>query len=300
MRTPRAWVAGLLAVSVGMVPVLATSSVAGAEAPGGSAVHAAAAKADAAPPDIEYDKALSVQWVPSSVAGGSGSRPLPVRSVVHASLQYASAVPLRRCPPRVRRQWTDHHGHTGLRANPQRQRGRSDPIQPPHSRSRATVPAESRRNSRDTRREAHSCRVLVRAQLRHRRRPRGVRRQRPSRSSGERAGLAEPLARHGPLRQELATLLGSGAQTTFSETSRSICIDDDPRLRERSIPRERLHAAPESLDHRPGLGFRRDQPGRTLIASTTTNGKGQYSASVFDPSTDRQTEGSLCASTRRQ
>ena len=95
MRTPRAWVAGLLAISVGMVPMLATSPVAGAEAPGGSAVHAAAAKAAAAPPDIEYDNALSVDWVPSSVAGGSGSLPLPLRAVAHESLQYASAVPLR-------------------------------------------------------------------------------------------------------------------------------------------------------------------------------------------------------------
>jgi hypothetical protein len=91
MRSPRAIVVGLLMLGGSLLPALAPSASA-ATLPQHLKAHASATTtSDSA---LEWANALSVQWVSSSWAGSHGTAPAE-RSVIHASLQYASAATLR-------------------------------------------------------------------------------------------------------------------------------------------------------------------------------------------------------------
>lgn len=91
MRTPHALVSGLLILGGTTLPAVFASATATVPAPH----HSPTPSATHAPQlNLEYTNSPSAQWVPSSWTGTRGSAPAE-RTVTHASVQFASAAPLR-------------------------------------------------------------------------------------------------------------------------------------------------------------------------------------------------------------
>lgn len=261
MGTSRALASGLLLLGAALFPLLPSTG-------------AAAATAGAVAPDLEYESALSVQWAPSTLPVA-----LPERSLARVAVQYATAAPLRDAELQI-----STGGAVDLRSAASVRLGTLPADDP----SRATVTFEVMASgtgeveaklagyapggtflrysavlsfATGAGRVAFSVDGMLAAQVG------ALGLQRPSLGA----------ARYG---RELATLLGSGAEQTFSEPA-------GPHASAWTGISGTIEYTAVNGTHHPARSIyvqiwddNGTSPSGTLVTTTTTNMNGQYSASV--------------------
>lgn len=279
MRTPRTLASGLLLLGVAAIPLVPAAG-AGASRPARPAAPTAT--------NLAYEDALSVQWVPATLPGQSGSRPLAERSLTEVGVQYASAAPLRDAQLEL-----SASGPIGLRSPASVQLGNVNAFEP----TRHAVVLDIERDgtgaitarlsgyapdgtflryssslsfATGAGRVAFSVEGLLAAQV--------------NALALQRSSLG--TARYGRM---LAALLGSGATQTFSEGAR-------PRAAQWTAIKGTIDYTASNATHHPARSIyvqiwddNGTSPTGTLVTTATANLLGQYSATVTTLRSDGKT-----------